>query len=131
MSYFPNLNIFNNNNHDPILKEREQQLLTIKEIGADATSEIIRERETCMIQIESDILDINNLMIDMSVLLQEQGLDLDNIENNIDKAVTHTNQGNKELEKAAKYNKNTGFIGTIIGATTVIVTGGIVALLLI
>jgi t-SNARE complex subunit (syntaxin) len=85
---------------------------------------MLLEREDRIRQIESDIVDVNDIMRDLGTMVHGQGEAIDTIEGNIDGAYHEVEAGTQELQKAAtyqtKYRKRlfcllaTGFIILII-----------------
>jgi len=65
--------------------------------------QMIREREQALQQLESDILDVNQIFKDLAVMVHEQGEIIDSIEANVDSAVVHVDQGATNVQRAAQY----------------------------
>ncbi|XP_052775811.1 syntaxin-7-like isoform X2 [Mya arenaria] len=63
----------------------------------------IREREGAIKQLESDIMDVNQIFKDLGMLVHEQGEALDSIEANVEHATIHVEEGTKQLGKARDY----------------------------
>lgn len=104
-------------------EERHQKLQELKE--AEFDQQMLLEREQRIQQIESDMIDVNQIMKELSAMVQEQGEHLsmkeycyvtftssfltlhfclsDSIENNIDRTYTHVEDGRQELEKASSH----------------------------
>jgi len=61
----------------------------------------IQRREREIIEIQTGILDINNLSKDLAIIVSSQGEMIDNIERNIEKTCQHTHQGVQELKTAS------------------------------
>lgn len=61
------------------------------------------EREQRVHQLESDIIDINEIMRDLSAMVHTQGEMVDSIEQNVETAHGHVEEGRQELVKAAAY----------------------------
>ncbi|XP_076471010.1 syntaxin-7-like [Babylonia areolata] len=66
---------------------------------------LIREREERIHQLESDILDVNEIFRDLGAMISEQGEMLNDIESNVERAHGNVEQGNEQLVKAANYQK--------------------------
>ncbi len=62
----------------------------------------MQEREQQIRQLESDILDINEIFKDLGTLVHEQGEMIDNIEDNVEQAYNQVEAGNEQLSQAAK-----------------------------
>ena len=63
----------------------------------------MQEREQQIRQLESDILDINEIFKDLGTLVHEQGEMIDNIEDNVEQAYNQVEAGNEQLSQAAKW----------------------------
>ncbi|XP_067840627.1 syntaxin-7-like [Heptranchias perlo] len=66
---------------------------------------LIRERESAINQLESDILDINEIFKDLGMMIHEQGDLVDSIEANVETAEVHVQQANQQLNRAAEYQR--------------------------
>ncbi|KAF4394438.1 hypothetical protein G4B88_018588 [Cannabis sativa] len=69
------------------------------------TLEEIQERHHTVKEIERKLLDLHQVYIDMAVLVEAQGADIDNIENQVRNAVDHLQRGNSALKNAKKLQK--------------------------
>ncbi|XP_048386509.1 syntaxin-7-like [Stegostoma tigrinum] len=67
--------------------------------------ELIKERESAIRQLESDILDINEIFKDLGMMIHEQGDLVDSIEANVETAEVHVQQANQQLSRAAEYQR--------------------------
>ncbi|XP_041484972.1 syntaxin-7-like isoform X2 [Lytechinus variegatus] len=65
--------------------------------------EAIKERESQLKKLESDILDVNQIFKDLATMVHEQGDMIDSIEANVESAEVHVEQANTQLEKAVTY----------------------------
>ncbi|KAG8233541.1 hypothetical protein J437_LFUL012784 [Ladona fulva] len=61
------------------------------------------EREQRMKQIEADVLDINEIMRELSAMVVDQGESINSIENNTETVLATVEEGRQELLKAAEY----------------------------
>jgi len=84
-------------------EERHQKLQTLKQVEFER--EMLVERDERIRQIESDVIDVNQIMKELSAIVQEQGENLNSIENNIDQTYTHVEEGRQQLEKASSYQR--------------------------
>lgn len=84
-------------------RKREEQQIQDQIIEDDLT--LIRDREERIRQLESDILDVNEIFKDLATMVNEQGETIDSIEGNVDKAYTNVETGTSQLAKAAEYQK--------------------------
>lgn len=87
-------------------------------------NKMINERGEVIKEICKSITDVNSMMLELRILVETQGLKLDEIDMNIIKASELTQQGVKELEKTDEYQNNgtsiTKYaINTLIGLITV------------
>ncbi|XP_069743138.1 syntaxin-7-like [Narcine bancroftii] len=67
--------------------------------------ELIKERENAIKQLESDILDINEIFKDLGMMIHEQGDLVDSIEANVETGEVHVQQANQQLSRAAEYQR--------------------------
>ncbi|CAL8295696.1 unnamed protein product [Merluccius merluccius] len=67
--------------------------------------ELIKERETNIRQLESDILDVNQIFKDLAVMIHDQGDMIDSIEANVESAEVHVERGGEQLQRAAYYQQ--------------------------
>ncbi|GAB0098673.1 syntaxin-12 [Sergentomyia squamirostris] len=93
--------------------------------------DIMLEREARMREIESAVIDVNQIMRDLNVMVNQQGEVIDTIEGSIETTRGHVEEGNSELIKAAenqaKYRKKVLILLIIAVIIGLIVTGIIVA----
>ena len=66
---------------------------------------LIQEREDAIKDIESQMLEVNDIFKDLSVAVQDQGHQLDSIEANMSQAYSSVDDGAQQLEKANRYQK--------------------------
>ncbi|XP_034058118.1 syntaxin-12-like isoform X3 [Gymnodraco acuticeps] len=67
--------------------------------------ELIKDRETNIRQLESDILDVNQIFKDLAVMIHDQGEMIDSIEANVENAEVHVERGTEQLQRAAYYQQ--------------------------
>jgi len=67
--------------------------------------QILQEREQALRQLESDIVDVNQIFKDLALMVHEQGEMIDSIEANVDSAVVHVDQGATNVQRAAQYQE--------------------------
>ncbi|KAF2902845.1 hypothetical protein ILUMI_03339 [Ignelater luminosus] len=79
----------------------QQQLQLSRELAFE--QDMLIDREARIRQIEADVLDVNQIMRELSALVHEQGEHVDTIENSIDRATGHVEDGAAELLKASQY----------------------------
>ncbi|KAM9418697.1 syntaxin-12-like isoform 1-T1 [Salvelinus alpinus] len=66
---------------------------------------LIKERETNIRQLESDILDVNQIFKDLAVMIHDQGEVIDSIEANVESAEVHVDRGTEQLQRAAYFQQ--------------------------
>jgi len=98
---------------DPLEEERKsllsasnKQQFMLVENDREFMEAQMEEREKGIKEIETTIIEINEITRDLSTLVHEQGILIDNIETHIDVAVQHSTQGVEELRKASDYQKS-------------------------
>ena len=93
---------------ESLLDYDRKQKTQLKELGNEVefNEHIIAEREEGIKEIESAILEVNEIFRDLGQLVNEQQGMLDNIESNIESTVVRTNDATKELTQANKHQKN-------------------------
>ncbi|KAL3615268.1 hypothetical protein CASFOL_040929 [Castilleja foliolosa] len=69
------------------------------------TLEEIQERHEAVREIEKRLLELNQIYLDMSVLVEAQGDIIDNIESQVSNAVNHVQTGTASLQEAKKLQK--------------------------
>lgn len=88
---------------DEAAERRQAQKQLDMELEVDQA--LLLEREQRIHQIESDILDVNEIFRDLAAMVEEQGIVINTIEGNIENTAMSTGQGAAELAKAAMYQK--------------------------
>ncbi|KAG5877011.1 hypothetical protein JTB14_021907 [Gonioctena quinquepunctata] len=81
--------------------DQEQQAQKTRELAFE--QDMLLERESRIQIIESDILDINQIMRELGSMVHAQGEVIDTIENTIDHAVGNVEEGKEQLVKAMSY----------------------------
>jgi syntaxin 1B/2/3 len=66
----------------------------------------IQERHEAVRELERKLLELHQIFLDMSVLVEAQGEMLDNIETQVSKSVEFVHKGNVALVAARKYQKS-------------------------
>lgn len=82
----------------------------IQEQGKGQIIEVIREiqeRHDTVKEIEKNLLELQQVFLDMAVLVQAQGQELDNIEANVERASSFVDGGTRKLTQARRLQKNT------------------------
>ncbi|XP_065175519.1 syntaxin-12-like [Sycon ciliatum] len=86
-------------------EEEHRRAVHQQTMQAEFETEQYEERATQVQQIERDILEINEIFRDLGALVQEQGTLVDNIEEHIETGHHQVEEGNRQLSKAALYQK--------------------------
>jgi len=69
----------------------------------ESSLEEVRQREQAIRQLESDILDVNQIFKELATMVHEQGEVIDSIEANIEHSHIQVEQGVREVSQAATY----------------------------
>ncbi|XP_017783949.1 PREDICTED: syntaxin-12 [Nicrophorus vespilloides] len=83
--------------------EYEQQALKVRELAFE--QDMLQDKEIRIRQIEADVIDVNQIMRELSAMVNEQGEVMDRIENGIDYATGNVEEGTSEIIKAASYQR--------------------------
>lgn len=109
--------------------QQQRQLQVQRDLQFE--QDMMLEREQQMRQIEADVLDVNQIMKELSSITHQQSEVIDTIENTIEHTVGNVEAGHTELAKAAEYQNRYRrkvlillIIAVILG---VIITGIIVS----
>jgi len=87
-------------------EEKRRQQIQALQGEIEFNEEIIVEREEGIDEITGNIKIINEIMNDLSKLVNEQQTDLDQIEDNVHQTVDNTKNANTELKTASDYQKS-------------------------
>ncbi|KAI3839088.1 hypothetical protein MKX03_011087 [Papaver bracteatum] len=88
-----------------LIESREQDVFLFeKEIVLNEA--IIEEREQGIKEIQNQIVDVHEIFKDLAALVNEQGDAIHHIDSNVNNSHTAIEQGNSQLEKAAKTQKS-------------------------
>ncbi|CAB3359264.1 Hypothetical predicted protein [Cloeon dipterum] len=93
---------------DNELEERAQLIAKQKQMQRelDYEKDMLQEREKRIKQIEEDVLDVNEIMRELSAMVHDQGEVVANIEDNIERVHTDVNMGRQQLEQASRYQNS-------------------------
>lgn len=112
-------------------QQQEQQFQQQVQRDLQFEQDMMLEREQRVRQIEADVLDVRQIMQELSSITNQQSEVIDTIENTIEHTVTNVESGHTELAKAADYQNRYRrkvmillLIAVILG---VIITGIIVS----
>ncbi|XP_037077668.1 LOW QUALITY PROTEIN: syntaxin-7-like [Pollicipes pollicipes] len=88
---------------DPLLQLGPGQSQTQAVFEEEERLSELRERETAVRQLESDIMDVNQIFKDLATMVHEQGEVIDSIEANVESSHANVGQGVQQLAKASEY----------------------------
>ncbi|XP_028918986.1 t-SNARE domain-containing protein 1 isoform X2 [Ornithorhynchus anatinus] len=83
-------------------RDQSQDQALLAEI-TEADLDTIRQREEAVQQIESDMLDVNQIIKDLASMVYEQGDTIDSIEGNLETAASNVESANEQLAKASRH----------------------------
>ncbi|XWS68586.1 hypothetical protein CRYUN_Cryun04dG0103200 [Craigia yunnanensis] len=89
----------------------------------DTISEI-QERRVAIKEIEKSLIELHQLLLDMAVLVEAQGQQLNDIESHVVHASSFVMRGTEQLEVAKEHQKNSrkwGCISIVLGVFLVVV----------
>ncbi|XP_028591888.2 t-SNARE domain-containing protein 1 isoform X1 [Podarcis muralis] len=92
------------NGGDSLWTEQNQEHALLSEI-TEEDLQVIRQREEAIQQIESDMLDVNQIIKDLASMVFEQGDTIDSIEANIETASSNVQSANEQLAKASQHQR--------------------------
>ncbi|KAJ0061055.1 hypothetical protein NL108_005851 [Boleophthalmus pectinirostris] len=84
----------------------ELQLQAEMEAMTEEDLRLIQEREQAIRQLESDIVDINDIFKDLGMMVHEQGELIDSIEANVESTDQNIHRGMQNLARAADYQSS-------------------------
>lgn len=67
--------------------------------------ELIEEREKSIRQLESDIVDVNEIFKDLATMVHDQGEVIDSIEANVESSAMNVTEANTQLQAAVRYQR--------------------------
>ncbi|XP_065158550.1 syntaxin-12 [Atheta coriaria] len=82
-------------------QQQQQQQQVLHDMAFE--NDMHLDREMRIRQIEADVIDVNQIMRELGSLVHEQGQTIDTIENSIDYATGHVEEGAAQLLKASGY----------------------------
>ncbi|XP_068603177.1 syntaxin-12 isoform X2 [Brachionichthys hirsutus] len=91
--------------------------------------DLIKDRETNIRQLESDIMDVNQIFKDLAVMIHDQGEMIDSIEANVEHAEVHVERGTEQLHRAAVYQQKSRkkmCILVMVGSVVLVILGIII-----
>ncbi|KAJ1523852.1 hypothetical protein ONE63_010408 [Megalurothrips usitatus] len=83
--------------------ERRHQAQKMMQQELEFESGLMEERAQRIQSIENDIIDVNQIMRDLSKMVYEQGQAVESIEENVESVHGNVELGRQELQKAAEY----------------------------
>ncbi|XP_069076941.1 t-SNARE domain-containing protein 1 [Pleurodeles waltl] len=90
------------NGGDGTWQAQNQEQAFLSEI-TEEDLEVIRQREEALQQIESDMLDVNQIIKELASMVYEQGDTIDSIEANIETASSNVDSANEQLARASQH----------------------------
>lgn len=82
-------------------QQQSQQVLMMEDESESV--ELMRQREQAIRQLESDILDVNQIFKDLATMVHDQGDIVDSIEACVESAHIQVEEGTRELSQAHTY----------------------------
>ncbi|XP_077207478.1 t-SNARE domain-containing protein 1 [Paroedura picta] len=92
------------NGGDSVWQEQNQEHAFLSEITEEDV-EAIRQREEAIQKIESDMLDVNQIIKDLASMVYDQGDTIDSIEANLETASSNVESANEQLAKASRHQQ--------------------------
>ncbi|KAL7137271.1 hypothetical protein ABFS83_10G080800 [Erythranthe nasuta] len=98
---------------DRLIETGESETFLQKAIQEQGRGEVmdtimeIRERHDAVKEMEKNLIELHQVFMDMAVLVQSQGEQLDDIESQVNRANSFVRGGTQQLEVARKHQKNT------------------------
>ncbi|GAB2284033.1 hypothetical protein Dimus_018515 [Dionaea muscipula] len=90
----------------PFLLEQKRQEVMLLGNEIAFNEAIIEEREQGIRDIQEQIGEVNEIFKDLAVLVQEQGVVIDDIQSNVEESAAATTQARQQLSKASKSGKS-------------------------
>jgi len=88
-----------------LINEQQRDQLDMMDSQIDYSSSVIQERETAIKDIESTMIEVNEIYKDLSTLVVAQGDQLDSIESNMNNVDENVESGVVQLTKASRYQR--------------------------
>ncbi|EGG22490.1 syntaxin 7 [Cavenderia fasciculata] len=89
-----------------LLEASRRQQLSQVESEREYQNSIIQEREDGIRQIEQSIVEINEIFMDLSNLVSEQGVMLNTIEHSLESTVMNTQEGVVQIKQASQHQRS-------------------------
>ncbi|XP_057800533.1 syntaxin-22-like isoform X2 [Salvia miltiorrhiza] len=93
---------FERENDDSFLMEQERQEIRLLDNDVAFNEAVIEEREQGIDEIQGQIREVNEMFKDLAVLVNEQGVTVDDIEHSIDNSAVSTTQAKVQLSKGSR-----------------------------
>lgn len=87
------------------LQQQHQVLDVVNQDDVDFQTTLVTEREADIRDIEQGITEINSIFKDLGTLVNEQGAQIDTVEENISNLATNSENAAKQLNQANEYQK--------------------------
>lgn len=92
-----------------VIQSGEAEQIFANSVQRDQAAQValtyIRDRHRDIVQIEKSLQELQQLFVDMSLLVTEQGEMIDSVETNIESAIAYVGQGRVQLKKANKWQR--------------------------
>ena len=88
-------------NRDKLATETEMQEV----LQLENQAVVLEERHQAMRQLQTDMVDLNQIVRDMATMVVEQGDTINVIEDNVEHAAHHVEKGTQHLQRASGYKK--------------------------
>ncbi|VFQ59345.1 unnamed protein product [Cuscuta campestris] len=98
---------------DALISTGQSETILQKAIGEKGRGEVmeamaeIQERHAAVKEVERSLNELNQVFVDMAVLVERQGADLEDIEGHVNRASSFVRGGTQNLEVARKRQRNT------------------------
>jgi len=115
---------------DARARYQQQQEQTVVLAETALNEQIMRERNAAIREVETDILEVNEIFQDLAVMVHEQGLQVDNIESNVSTSAVAVEEGVGHLEKADEYQQKARKRCLIIAIIVTVVIAVLVVIIL-
>jgi len=106
---------------DVFAQPQQRDQMTLSQVDSDLDLDLLRQQEASVKKLESDIMDINKIFKDLSLLVHEQGDVVDSIESNMESSSLNVSRGLDELRQARDYQAKVRRRKLCIGIIVVVI----------
>ncbi|XP_004493107.1 syntaxin-22-like [Cicer arietinum] len=115
----------------PFIREHKRQEIVLLDNEISFNEAMIEERDQGLREVEEQIGQVNEIFKDLAVLVQDQGIVIDDIQSNIDTSAGTTAQAKVQLAKASKSVKSkTSWCWWVLAIFIVVVIILVIALII-